>query len=199
MWTDERIAALRQAVADGLSASQIAAEMGGVTRNAVIGKAHRLGLYSSQTWGPKADSQRSQPRPRKPVADWSKTELAELRRLWLEGHDTGEIARRIGRSRSAVVGRGLREGLPSLGRGRHAKAAVVHTGAPLRQRATTFPPAPRPVNMMKLAAGHCRRPLWAHDVKPKIPEMMFCGNAAEAGRSYCEGCGWLLAPYTGRQ
>lgn len=43
-WTDERVEALRKAWADGLSASLIAARIGGVTRNAVIGKLTRLGL-----------------------------------------------------------------------------------------------------------------------------------------------------------
>ncbi|MCB1451887.1 MAG: GcrA family cell cycle regulator [Nitratireductor sp.] len=43
-WTDERVELLRKLWMDGLSASQIAAELGGVTRNAVIGKVHRLGL-----------------------------------------------------------------------------------------------------------------------------------------------------------
>ena len=42
-WTDERVAMLRELWAKGLSASQIAVQLGGVTRNAVIGKAHRLG------------------------------------------------------------------------------------------------------------------------------------------------------------
>jgi GcrA cell cycle regulator len=45
-WTDERVALLRELWAKGLSASQIAVQLGGVTRNAVIGKAHRLGLES---------------------------------------------------------------------------------------------------------------------------------------------------------
>ena len=43
-WTDERVARLAKLWAEGLSASQIAADLGGVTRNAVIGKVHRLGL-----------------------------------------------------------------------------------------------------------------------------------------------------------
>jgi GcrA cell cycle regulator len=43
-WTDERVEILKKLWADGLSASQIAAELGGITRNAVIGKVHRLGL-----------------------------------------------------------------------------------------------------------------------------------------------------------
>ncbi|MFZ2868729.1 GcrA family cell cycle regulator, partial [Zavarzinia sp.] len=43
-WTDERIATLRDLWEQGLSASQIATKLGNITRNAVIGKVHRLGL-----------------------------------------------------------------------------------------------------------------------------------------------------------
>ncbi|ODP36910.1 GcrA family cell cycle regulator [Sphingomonas turrisvirgatae] len=45
-WTDERIETLRKMWDSGLTATQIAEELGGVSRNAVIGKAHRLGLAS---------------------------------------------------------------------------------------------------------------------------------------------------------
>jgi len=45
-WTDERIDRLKDLWSKGMTASQIADELGGVSRNAVIGKAHRLGLQS---------------------------------------------------------------------------------------------------------------------------------------------------------
>jgi len=45
-WTEERVETLRKLWADGLSASQIAAQLGSVSRNAVIGKVHRLKLSS---------------------------------------------------------------------------------------------------------------------------------------------------------
>ena len=45
-WTDERIDRLKELWTQGMTASQIADELGGVSRNAVIGKAHRLGLQS---------------------------------------------------------------------------------------------------------------------------------------------------------
>ncbi|MFQ5561936.1 MAG: GcrA family cell cycle regulator [Parvularculaceae bacterium] len=48
-WTDERVELLKKLWAEGLSASQIAGKMGGVTRNAVIGKVHRLGLSGRAT------------------------------------------------------------------------------------------------------------------------------------------------------
>lgn len=44
IWSDERVQKLRDLWNDGLSASQIAARLGGVSRNGVIGKAHRIGL-----------------------------------------------------------------------------------------------------------------------------------------------------------
>ena len=60
-WNDERVELLRKLWNDGLSASQIAAELGGITRNAVIGKVHRLGL-SGRAKSPSS----SVPRIRKP-------------------------------------------------------------------------------------------------------------------------------------
>ncbi|WP_371933109.1 GcrA family cell cycle regulator [Bradyrhizobium sp. CCGUVB23] len=58
-WTDERIERLKSLWAGGLSASQIAAELGGVTRNAVIGKVHRLGLSRRVTTATKPRAPRS--------------------------------------------------------------------------------------------------------------------------------------------
>jgi len=62
-WTDERVETLKKLWAEGHSASQIAAELGGVTRNAVIGKVHRLGLA-----GRAKSPSSAAPRPRKPRA-----------------------------------------------------------------------------------------------------------------------------------
>jgi GcrA cell cycle regulator len=60
-WTDERVETLKKLWADGFSASQIAAELTGVTRNAVIGKVHRLG-FSERAKSPASAA----PRSRKP-------------------------------------------------------------------------------------------------------------------------------------
>jgi GcrA cell cycle regulator len=60
IWTDEHVERLKKLWIEGLSASQIAAEFGGITRNAVIGKVHRLGL-SGRAKAPSS----SVPRPRK--------------------------------------------------------------------------------------------------------------------------------------
>ncbi len=56
-WTDERVELLKKLWAEGLSARQIADQLGGVTRNAVIGKVHRLGL-SGRATTPRAKTMR---------------------------------------------------------------------------------------------------------------------------------------------
>jgi GcrA cell cycle regulator len=76
-WTDERIEQLKSMWEKGMTASQIAEELGGVSRNAVIGKAHRLGLQArpspvskdeavvpAAAPEPRAESQRPTPAPR---------------------------------------------------------------------------------------------------------------------------------------
>lgn len=66
-WTDERIETLRKLWEQGLTASQIADELGGVSRNAVIGKAHRLDLKSRPSPVKSADDASTRT-ARKPVS-----------------------------------------------------------------------------------------------------------------------------------
>ena len=60
-WTDERVEQLKKLWAEGQSASQIAGRLGGVSRNAVIGKVHRLGLSGRATTS-RMKSHRARPR-----------------------------------------------------------------------------------------------------------------------------------------
>ncbi|MGD9477761.1 GcrA family cell cycle regulator [Shinella sp. G-2] len=63
-WTDERVEKLKKLWSEGLSASQIAAQLGGVSRNAVIGKVHRLNLPGRA----KAGGTQTAARPKRPAA-----------------------------------------------------------------------------------------------------------------------------------
>ncbi|UNK37811.1 GcrA family cell cycle regulator [Shinella sp. H4-D48] len=63
-WTDERVEKLKKLWSEGLSASQIAAQLGGVSRNAVIGKVHRLNLPGRA----KAGGTPASARPKRPAA-----------------------------------------------------------------------------------------------------------------------------------
>ncbi len=70
-WSDDRVEQLKSLWTEGLSASQIARALGGVTRNAVIGKVHRLGLAG------RASPSRSE-RPRLPMAPKVQTMRSHL-------------------------------------------------------------------------------------------------------------------------
>jgi GcrA cell cycle regulator len=78
-WTDERVESLKKMWGEGLSASQIAAELGGITRNAVIGKVHRLGLSGRA----KSPSASAAARPRKARAP---THLMRVSRPAIRGN-----------------------------------------------------------------------------------------------------------------
>ena len=67
-WTEERVAMLKKLWLEGLSASQIAKQLGGVTRNAVIGKVHRLGLSGRATPSQPPRPVYKTPRPARPAA-----------------------------------------------------------------------------------------------------------------------------------
>lgn len=63
-WTDERVSTLTKLWLDGLSATECAKELGGVTRNAVIGKVHRLGLVGRVQASPPARVKPAKPERR---------------------------------------------------------------------------------------------------------------------------------------
>lgn len=77
-WTQERVTLLKKLWADGLSAAQIANKMGGVTRNAVIGKVHRLGL-SGRATPAKPQRGRSAPADRKDDDGAAKSSRPEMK------------------------------------------------------------------------------------------------------------------------
>ena len=66
-WTTDRIQTLSKLWLEGLSASEIARQLGGVTRNAVIGKVHRLGLSGrAAASAPSRAPRTATPRPQRP-------------------------------------------------------------------------------------------------------------------------------------
>jgi len=66
-WTEERVEKLKEYWAEGMSASQIAKQLGGVTRNAVIGKVHRLGLSHRSPQEGGAEAEEAAPEKDAPV------------------------------------------------------------------------------------------------------------------------------------
>ena len=80
-WTNERVELLKKLWGEGQSASQIAKELGGVTRNAVIGKVHRLGLSNRATSTSKSEtSPKSEKKSEK--APSKKKQIHTKNRFW---------------------------------------------------------------------------------------------------------------------
>ncbi len=67
-WTDDRVENLKKLWLEGVSASQIAKQLGGVTRNAVIGKVHRLGLSGRAAPSQPTKPAFRAPRPARPIS-----------------------------------------------------------------------------------------------------------------------------------
>ena len=76
-WTDERVETLKTLWVEGKTASQIAKELGGVTRNAVIGKVHRLGL-SGRPSPIKRKTRKAEPRKKVVVKKAASTDVKEI-------------------------------------------------------------------------------------------------------------------------
>lgn len=82
-WTEERVKRLRTLWSSGESASQCAAKLGGITRNAVISKVHRIGLAGRATknrsrFVPRQPIQRSKPKAVKPAPQKKSSTVQDL-------------------------------------------------------------------------------------------------------------------------
>lgn len=167
-WNDERVEQLRKLWMEGHSASQIAAELAnGITRNAVIGKVHRLGL-SGRAKAPAPAPARPRVKP-----------AASAARPSIGGSGGG--------ARPSSRGGMIDAGAPmTMTRGANALA--------LQPTAMSAPtPAPRPiedvvvpiserVTIMELRESMCRWPLG----DPTTPEFRFCGANSPIGEGpYC--------------
>ena len=198
-WTDERIEQLRSMWEKGLTASQIADELGGVSRNAVIGKAHRLGLKSRpspvkatekvakpvKAAAPKPAAPAATPRPAAPVAPRpvAAAPRPEPKPAAPASNEDGvEAAPKPDAPRIVSIGPGgfIRQGPGD-------QQAPIPPAPPRR----LVPAKPSPeiadkTSLLDLNDRICRWPM-GH---PGEPDFHFCGEAVNPGFPYCvEHCG----------
>jgi GcrA cell cycle regulator len=161
-WSDERVELLRKLWSDGLSASQVAAELGpGITRNAVIGKIHRLGLAERAKTAASARPRAAKaPRPQQAA---------------VVGGASVTVSR-------GGVGHAVHGG-PAI-HGNVALAFAPQTMAVARvtpQEEVVIPMSER-VTLMELRESMCRWPMG----DPTTPEFRFCGAYSPIGGGpYC--------------
>jgi GcrA cell cycle regulator len=187
-WTDERIEQLKKMWANGATASQIADELGGVSRNAVIGKAHRLGLDARPS-PVKPGEEKEKKAPASPAAKPARAETSARRAA---PASTEEAATpHPPRTPQRVHPEGIQ--YRSIGPGGFVRQGPGDTQAPI-------PPAPprrlvpaKPsaevadkTSLLDLNDRICKWPL-GH---PGEPDFHFCGKAANPGFPYCvDHCG----------
>lgn len=211
-WTDERIATLRKMWEGGSTASEIAAELGGVSRNAVIGKAHRLGLKARPSPVKANDKKKTAAPAKKPAAPAPAPRAAEPRAEPAERSAApAEPAERPAPRapaqpvRTETAGDSTIPTQPIPGPSADLpKIVSVGPGGFLRQgpgdQQAPIPPAPprrlvpaKPsadiagkTTLLDLSDKVCRWPM-GH---PGEPDFHFCGQPVNPGFPYCvEHCG----------
>ena len=189
-WTDERIERLKKMWSQGATASQIADELGGVSRNAVIGKAHRLGL--EQRPSPvKPGEEKEAKKPRGPGGRQPETRCTEGR-----GPKARSAARRLPQHRPRPLRR--RALAPemqyrSIGPGGFVRQGPGDQQAPIPpappRRLVPAKPSPEVADktgLLDLNDRICKWPM-GH---PGEPDFHFCGEPANPGFPYCvQHCG----------
>ncbi len=194
-WTEERIATLTKLWEGGATASQIADELGGVSRNAVIGKAHRLGLKSRpspvKANEKKADKKKSAP-PAKKAEPRSKAKAPATR---VEAATAPKPAGKpIPENSQPLPNR--QESLPrihSVGPGGFVRQGPGDQQAPIPpappRRLVPAKPSPEiaeKTSLLDLSDRVCRWPM-GH---PGEPDFHFCGEKVNPGFPYCvQHCG----------
>lgn len=154
-WTDERVEMLKKLWADGLSASQIAAQLGGVSRNAVIGKVHRLNLPGRAKSGgqTKVRTKRTTSAPRSPN---------------YASRSSGGTVRTVTRS----------SGSAAL---KIDTDLVAYQNVDMRPVENVVVPISRKLELVQLTEKTCKWPIG----DPLQSDFHFCGNDSDETSPYC--------------
>ena len=209
-WTDERVETLKKMWAEGQSASQIAKELGAVTRNAVIGKVHRLGLSNRVGPGGKEEDDEAE-LPATPAAQAEPPRATETARA-PEAPRAAEPVRAVPPQPAAER--------PAAAAASVASAAAPILPIPLRKAiipaGQPLPPQPsaneispealasvrevekraKKLTLMELTERTCKWPIG----DPATEDFWFCGLPSVAGKPYCEAhVGVAFQPMSARR
>jgi GcrA cell cycle regulator len=190
-WTDERVELLKKMWGEGQSASQIAKELGGVTRNAVIGKVHRLGLSNRAGTGADAKAKaepkakpapkpkvevKPEPEPKVDTRPEPKTEPAVPPRV------PGTVT-----NRRAIIPAG--QPLPPQPSANEISPEALAKVNEVERHA-------KKLSLMELTERTCKWPVG----DPATDQFWFCGLPTVAGKPYCEAhVGVAFQPMSSRR
>jgi GcrA cell cycle regulator len=190
-WTEERIERLKAMWTEGATASQIADELGGVSRNAVIGKAHRLGLEARPS-PVKPGEEKERPAPAATAAPAAKPAPAERPAPRPAAAAPASPAPAQPATRSPQRPQGDLQ-YRSIGPGGFVRQGPGDQQAPIPpappRRLVPAKPSPEvadKTSLLDLNDRICKWPM-GH---PGEPDFHFCGQASNPGFPYCvEHCG----------
>lgn len=171
-WTEERIELLKTLWGDGQSASQIAKVLGGVTRNAVIGKVHRLGLSNRASHGdaPSKPKVETKPNPGSKKSK-SKTVTASAEnksKPALGAAVKGPLSHQIIPADKP---------LPPQPSTEEINPAALASHREVQKKALRL-------SLMELTERTCKWPFG----DPATDDFSFCGLPVEPGKVYCKPC-----------
>jgi GcrA cell cycle regulator len=191
-WTDERVETLKKMWGEGQSASQIAKELGGVTRNAVIGKVHRLGL-SNRTSGAAAAKPETKakpvaaaaaaapPKPEAKPRPQPKTEAAR------PVQDPASDQKPTGSARRQIIPAG--QPLPPQPSANEISPEALAKVNEIEKKS-------KKISLMELTERTCKWPVG----DPATEDFWFCGLPVQAGKPYCEAhVGVAFQPMSSRR
>jgi len=198
-WTDERVETLKRMWGEGQSASQIAKELGGVTRNAVIGKVHRLGL-SNRAGG--KDDEVEVPQPGAAIANPARVEPSAR---------TEAPGARAEAPRAAAPAAAAPAAMPPASNvtPMPLRKAIIPAGQPLPPQPSLNEISPealasvrevekraKKLTLMELTERTCKWPIG----DPATEDFWFCGLPSIAGKPYCEAhVGVAFQPMSARR
>jgi GcrA cell cycle regulator len=194
-WTDERVETLKRMWGEGQSASQIAKELGGVTRNAVIGKVHRLGL--SNRAGGKDDEDEGTPtqvaapaavRPEPPPRPEPETPRAEAPRP--------APAVPVSAPATNVTPLPLRKAIVPAGQPLPPQPSLNEISPEALASVREVEKRARKLTLMELTERTCKWPIG----DPATDDFWFCGLPSVPGKPYCEAhVGVAFQPMSARR
>ena len=172
-WTDDRVEVLKKLWVEGQSASQIAKELGGVTRNAVIGKVHRLGLSNRAT---SSSSSKSDTKSKTSVKSMSDTKRVSNKT------STSKVtsANSPSEPRSNVTS--LRRQIIPAGQPLPPQPSANEISPEALARVSEIEKKAKKISLLELTERTCKWPVG----DPATEEFWFCGLPSQAGKPYCE-------------
>ncbi|NBD30666.1 MAG: GcrA cell cycle regulator [Alphaproteobacteria bacterium] len=202
-WSDERVETLKKMWTEGQSASQIAKELGGVTRNAVIGKVHRLGLSNRAGAAGAPDATTAVPAPEAPAkpAPAARPAAKPEARPEPEAESPAPAAPEPDADEHDEAA----EEAPRTA----ARRAIIPAGQPLppQPSANEIDPdalakvsevekAAKKLSLMELTERTCKWPIG----DPATEDFYFCGLPVQQGKPYCEAhVGVAFQPMSSRR